>query len=176
MTRYLPFHWNTDKDHPWTDPKALFRVDLARHLTLFRVSKQVYKEALPCYYSQHIFYLPNDWATLHLFQNFSAMQFHYLGNIVWRWPKNKKPARKLVQSLAALPRLRTLVIDTPPAEVPLLWWEYGAGVRRQVGLTFGDVEGLAEIGGLQDVTFFGAIVEFEEFLRGRMLVVLRMLS
>jgi hypothetical protein len=39
MTRYLPSHWNTDKDHPWTDPKALFRVDLARHLTLFRVSQ-----------------------------------------------------------------------------------------------------------------------------------------
>jgi hypothetical protein len=168
VSRYLPSHWNTNKDHPWADPKTLCRVDLAGHLRLFRVSKQVYKEALPAYYSQNIIYLPNDWATLQLFQNFSAMQFHYLGNIVWRWPKNKKPARKLVQSLAALPRLRTLVVDTPPAE-PLLWWEYGDGVRRQVGLTFGDVELLAEIRGLQDVTFFGAILEHEEFLRSRMI-------
>jgi hypothetical protein len=166
--RYLPSHWNIDKDTPFSDSKSLFRVHLARHLTLFRVSKQVYKEALPAYYSQNVFYLPNDWATLQLFQNFSVMQFHHLGNIVWRWPKKKKPARKLVQSLAALPRLRTLVIDTPPAE-PLLWWAYGDGVRRQAGLSADDVAQLTEIRGLQDVTFFGAILEHEEFLRSHMI-------
>jgi hypothetical protein len=172
MSRYLPSHWDMHKDSPCQpggDAKALFRVHIPRHTTLFRVSKQVYKEALPCFYSHNVFYLPNDWATLQFFQQFSTMQFHYLGNIAWRWPKNKKPARNLVRSLAALPRLRTLVIDTPPADA-LLWWEYevGAGVG-QARLSADDVAQLTEIRGLQDLTLFGAILEHEEFLRGHMI-------
>jgi hypothetical protein len=170
MSRYLPSHWNMYKDSPCQpsgDAKALFRVHIPRHTTLFRVSKQVYKEALPCFYSHNVFYLPNDWATLQFFRQLSAMQLHYFGNIVWRWPKNKKPARKLVRSLAALPRLRTLVIDTPPADA-LLWWEYEAGAGiGQARLGLDDVAQLTEITGLQDLTLFGAICEHEEFLRGR---------
>jgi hypothetical protein len=166
---YLPYTWNIDKPWPHARPKALFRVNLESHLALFRVSKQVYKEAFACYYSQNVFYLPNDYAFLKLFQNMSDAQFRYLGNFVWRWTRTEPPSEKHVQQFAALPRLRTLVIDAKEEEeegdeqVDFMFnW------NQDTGLSYDDVSYLTAIRGLQDVVFFGPIAKHEQFLRSQM--------
>ena len=115
-SQYWPDTWHTDKDSFRGPPKSLFRVDLKSHLALLRVSKLVHKEAFPCFYSRNVFCLPNDWAFQELFKNLSDSQFRLLEHVVWRWTSSEIPARSHVQQLAALPRLRTLVIDTESGE------------------------------------------------------------
>lgn len=154
LTQYYPSVWKTEKDSPWHDPKFLFQVDLEAHLSLLRASKSIYKEAFPCYYSQNIFFLPNDWAAIKLFRRFSRAQLSQLCHVVWRCSKNQCPSRTLARHLATLPRLRTLVVDLPPMEK---------------ALTLSDALQVATIRGLYDVQFFGTIVQYEAFLRPKML-------
>lgn len=162
-SQYLPNTWNIDRDSPSARPKTLFQVNLGTHLALLRVSKQVHKEAFACYYSQNVFYLPNDYAFLKLFQNLTDAQFRHLGHIVWRWTRTEPPSAKYVQQFAALPRLRTLVIDAKEEEVDFMFsW------NPNVGLSCDDVSHLTAIKGLQDVVFFGHIARHEDFLRSQM--------
>ena len=45
LSEYLPNTWNTDRGLPRAQQKGLSQVDIKRHLALFRVSKQIYKES-----------------------------------------------------------------------------------------------------------------------------------
>lgn len=165
-SQYLPNTWNIDRDSLGGGPKALFRVDLESHLALFRVSKQVHKEAFACYYSQNIFYLPNDYAFLKLFKYLSDDQFRHLGHVVWRWTKIEPPSEKYVQQFAALPRLRTLVIDAKEEEYDEFGYMFNW--NRNAGLSVDNVSHLTAIKGLQNVVFFGPIARHEQFLRSQM--------
>lgn len=165
-SQYLPNTWNIERDSPSARPKALFRVDLESHLALLRVSKQVHKEAFGCYYSQNVFYLPNDYAFLKLFKDLSDDQFRHLGHIVWRWTRTEPPSEKYVQQSAALPRLRTLVVDSKEEEVDE--FDYMFHWNRNAGLSLDDVSHLTAIKGLQNVVFFGLIARHEQFLRSQM--------
>lgn len=164
--QYQPNTWDTDRDSPSARPEALFRVDLKSHLPLLRVSKQVHKEAFACYYSQNVFYLPNDYAFLKLFKNLSDDQFSHIGHIVWRWTRTEPPSEKYVQQFAALPRLRTLVIDAKEEEHDE--FDYMFNWNRNAGLSLDDVSHLTAIKGLQKVVFFGPIARHEQFLRPQM--------
>lgn len=165
-SQYLPNTWNLHRDSPSAQPKASFRVDLERHLALFRVSKQVYKEAFARYYASNVFYLPNDYAFLKLFKHMSDAQFCHLGHIIWRWTKTEPPSEKYVQQFAALPRLRTLVIDAKEEEKDEFYYMYHW--NRNAGLSIDDVSHLTAIKGLQKVTFFGPVAKHEQFLRSQM--------
>lgn len=164
--QYSPRIWKTDKETRWTNPKFLYRVDLNAHLSLLRVSKSVYQESLPCYYSSNTFFLPNDWAAIRLFDQFSSVQLSYLGHIVWRLSKNGPPSWRLAQKIATLPRLRTLVIDMPPIDMPD--WDMEVYLRLTQELRV-KLPPVAAIKGLQDVQFFGPIAEHEDFLRSEMI-------
>jgi hypothetical protein len=165
-SQYLPNTWNLHRDSPSAQPKASFRVDLKRHFALFRVSKQVHKEAFARYYAQNVFYLPNDYAFLKLFKHMSDAQFCHLGHIIWRWTKTEPPSEKYVQQFAALPRLRTLVIDAKEEEKDEFYYMYNW--NRNAGLSIEDVSHLTAIKGLQKVVFFGPIAKHEQFLRSQM--------
>ena len=165
-SQYQPNTWNTERDSLSARPKALFRVDLESHLPLLRVSKQVHKEAFACYYSQNVFYLPNDYAFLKLFKNLSDDQFRHIGHIVWRWTRTQPPSEKYVQQFAALPRLRTLVIDSKEEEVDE--FNYMFNWNRNAGLSLDDVSHLTAIKGLQNVVFLGPIARHGQFLRPQM--------
>jgi hypothetical protein len=130
-SQYPPDTWKVDKDWLRAQPKALFRVDLHSHLALFRVSKLVYKEAFPCFYFRNVFYISDDYAFLKLFQKLSDEQFCYLTHVVWRWTKTGPPSEKHVQQFAALPRLRTLVIDSQVGEdeQPDLIFDWNRNIR-----------------------------------------------
>jgi hypothetical protein len=149
-----------DKDWLRAQPKALFRVDLRSHLALFRISKVIYKEAFPCFYSQNFFYIPNDFAFLKLFQTLSDRQFCYLEHIVWRSTNTEAPPAKLVQQFAALPRLRTLVFNLRARDH--IWY------RNARSLSVSDVPHLTIIKGLQEVKFFGPVAAHEHCLRSQM--------
>ena len=136
-SQYLPNTWNTNTESPGAVPEKLFRVDLKSHLALFRVSKQVHKEAFARYYSHNVFYIPNDYTFMKLFQNMSDAQLRYLGHIIWRWTKAEPPSEKHVQQFAALPRLRTLVIGAKEEENH--GFEYLFGRNRNAGLSLDDV-------------------------------------
>jgi hypothetical protein len=164
-SQYLPNTWNIDRDSPSARPKALFQVDLESHLALFRVSKQVHKEAFARYYSQNVFYIPNDYTFMKLFQNMSDAQLRYLSHIVWRWTKHEPPSKKQVQQFAALPRLRTLVIDAKKENDE---FDYMYGWNRNAGLSLYDVSYLTAIKVLQSVEFFGPVARHEQFLRSKM--------
>jgi hypothetical protein len=166
-SQYLPNTWNTDRNSPRAQPKALFRVDLGSHLALFRVSKLIYKEAFPCFYHQNVFYIPDDYAFLKLFRNLSDKQFCHLTHVVWRWTKTEPPSEKHVQQFAALPRLRTLVIDTTVEEDEQS--DFMFNWNRRAGLSASDVSHLSAIKGLQEVVFFGPIAIHKQFLRSQML-------
>lgn len=147
-------------------PKTLFRVDIKSYLALFRVSKQLHREALPCFYSKNVFYIPTDYTFMKLFQNMSDAQLRYLEHNIWRWTKPEPPSKKQVQQFAALPRLRTLVVDAKEEEIAE--FDYMFNWNRNAGLSLDDVSHLTDIRGLQEVVFFGPIANHEQFLRSQM--------
>lgn len=86
-TPFLPGIWDTTGSTSWRVPSGLFCVRQTTHLALLRVSRQVHKEALPCYYSRNVFYLPNDYAALSFLDNMPATQLSHVENIAWRWAR-----------------------------------------------------------------------------------------
>lgn len=160
MTPYSPDEWRLHRDSPRDDPKWLFQVNLQAHLSLFRVSKLVYKEALPCYYSQNVFFLPNDEAASDFFRRLPDARLRHVGHVVWRCEHYGPPSDVMIQKLAALPRLRTLIVHMPSQQ----WGLYDI----QAGVPLSVVSQMSSITGLEDVQFFGAISEQEEILRSKM--------
>ncbi|GAB7330406.1 hypothetical protein MBLNU13_g02026t1 [Cladosporium sp. NU13] len=114
----------------------------------------------------NFFYLPNDYAFLKLFQNLTDAQFGHVARIVWRWTRTVPSSEKYVQQVAALPRLRTLVIDAKEEELDEFDCMFNR--NRNAGLSSDDVSHLTAITGLQDVKFFGPIARHEQFLRSQM--------
>lgn len=109
---------------------------------------------------------PNDYAFLKLFKNLSDDQFRHLGHIVWRWTRTEPPSKKYVQQFAALPCLRTLVVDAKEEEVDE--FDYMVHWNRNAGLSLDDVSHLTAIKGLHNGVCFGPIARHEQFLRSQM--------
>lgn len=81
-----------------------------------------------------------------LFQNMSDAQLRYLEHNIWRWTKPEPHSKKQVQQFAALPRLRTLVVDAKEDEIAE--FDYMFNWNRNAGLSLYDVSHLTDIRGL----------------------------
>lgn len=101
-----------------------------------------------------------------LFKSLSDDQFRHLGHIVWRWSRTEPPSGKHVKQLAALPRLRALVIDAKEEEVDQI--DFFSNLDWNSGWSSDDVSHLTATNGLQDVAFFGPIARHEQILRSQM--------
>ena len=71
-----------------------------------------------------------------------------------------------MQQFAALPRLRTLVIDATVEEDEQS--DFMFNWNRRAGFSASDVSHLTVIKGLQKVTFFGPVAAHGDFLRAQM--------
>lgn len=128
------------------EKSRLFRVDLTRHLALFRVSKQIYREAFPCYYSNLVFYLHGNPDLVSLFDNFSGSQLKLISSMVWLGDAEQMAPN--MPRVASLPRLRTLIFD--------LSYE---------GLTTSEVHLFKSLQGLEELVLIDGPAEQLELLR-----------
>lgn len=83
-TAYDPNIWEHEDGFIDVEAKRTFRVKLVRHLALFRVSRQTYKQALPSYYSSNVFFFPDTSDMVSIFNRFSTTQLDLIRNVVWR--------------------------------------------------------------------------------------------
>lgn len=111
---FFPGLWTSRELFDSQETESLIRVNLVRHMSLLRVSKLIYKEATACYYSQNLFYLPDssmESSDDSICDHFTVDQLFLVRHIIW-WPTKIAPWTRFAPTLATLPQLQTLIIDT----------------------------------------------------------------
>lgn len=157
---FFPGLWTSRKMFDSQETESWIRVNLVRHMALLRVSKLIYKEASPCYYSRNVFYLPDssmESSGDSFCDHFTLDQLFLVRHIIWWWPTMIAPWTRFAPTLATLAQLQTLIIDTQSSP--------DGSVRALLSV---NVAALEAIGGLSKLVLYGPITAHESYLRLKM--------
>lgn len=141
-------HWTLRTTNPHSTIGYQERIARSSFARLLQVSKTIYDEAMPCFWSQSVFHVDHAEQINKCFRHFPG--WRYIEHLSVRWPIDglqpctdpSQAEQSCVVTIAKLPRLHSLIIDTSLSE-----WDRLSGARLsfQCVAQFRAIKGLEEL-------------------------------